>query len=81
MGAFAQDERILMWCLYNEPENTKKGAKSLPLMRKVFEWARSVNPSPTPDRADMAPPEQSKHDFGYRPFSGGELRRDELSLL
>ena len=45
LGSFAQDDRILMWCLYNEPENTKKGAKSLPLMRKVFEWARSVNPS------------------------------------
>ncbi len=45
MRAFAQDERILMWSLYNEPENTKKGAKSLPLMTKVFEWARSANPS------------------------------------
>jgi hypothetical protein len=45
MGAFARDNRILMWSLYNEPENTKKGAKSLPLLRKVFEWARSVSPS------------------------------------
>ena len=34
-----------MWCLYNEPENTKKGARSLPLLRKVFDWARSVQPS------------------------------------
>lgn len=45
VGAFAQDERILMWSLYNEPQSTKKGAKSLPLLRKVFEWARSLNPS------------------------------------
>jgi hypothetical protein len=45
MGAFAQDERILLWCLYNEPENTKKGARSLPLMRETFQWARSVKPS------------------------------------
>lgn len=45
IGTFAQDDRILMWCLYNEPENTQKGAKSLPLMRQVFAWARSVNPS------------------------------------
>ena len=44
-GAFAQDDRVLMWSLYNEPESTKKGAKSLPLLRKVFDWARSVNPS------------------------------------
>ena len=34
-----------MWSLYNEPENRAKGARSLPLMRKVFAWARSVNPS------------------------------------
>lgn len=45
IGAFAQDDRILMWCLYNEPQSTKKGAKSLPLMRQVFAWARDVNPS------------------------------------
>lgn len=45
VGTFANDDRVLLWCLYNEPENTKKGAKSLPLMRQVFAWARSVNPS------------------------------------
>jgi hypothetical protein len=45
VGAFAQDDRILMWSLYNEPENRKKGANSLPLMRGVFAWARSMNPS------------------------------------
>jgi hypothetical protein len=45
IGAFAHDDRILLWCLYNEPENRAKGARSLPLMRKAFEWARSVNPS------------------------------------
>ena len=45
ISTFAQDDRVLVWCLYNEPENTKKGSKSLPLMRKTFEWARSVNPS------------------------------------
>ncbi len=45
VGEFAQDDRVLMWSLYNEPESTKKGAKSLPLLRKVFEWARDVNPS------------------------------------
>jgi hypothetical protein len=45
VGTFAQDDRILMWSLYNEPENTKKDAKSLPLLRTVFDWARSVKPS------------------------------------
>lgn len=43
--AFGDDKRILVWDLYNEPGNTKKGCQSLPLLRAVFEWARAVNPS------------------------------------
>ena len=42
---FRDDDRILLWHLYNEPSNTKKGCKSLPLLRKTFEWARRVNPA------------------------------------
>ena len=42
---FKDDDRVLYWCLYNEPENFKQGAKSLPLLRAVFKWAREVNPS------------------------------------
>ena len=45
VGTFARDGRVAMWSLYNEPENTKKGARSLPLLREVFRWARTVNPS------------------------------------
>lgn len=45
MGSFKDDQRIVFWSVYNEPENPKRGAYSLPLLRKVFEWARSVNPS------------------------------------
>ena len=45
VGCFRNDNRILMWCLYNEPENAKRGAQSLSLMRQVYKWARSVNPS------------------------------------
>ena len=37
VGTFAQDDRIVMWSLYNEPQNTKKGAQSLPLLREVFQ--------------------------------------------
>lgn len=43
--AFKNDGRILLWCLYNEPENFKHNAQSLPLLREVFRWAREVNPS------------------------------------
>src|SRR5512147_1007941 len=42
--AFASDRRILMWDLYNEPGNSGLGKKSLPLLEKVFEWARQVGP-------------------------------------
>ncbi len=45
ISTYANDDRILLWCLYNEPWNKNKGAQSLPLLRKVFEWARDVNPS------------------------------------
>lgn len=41
---FAHDKRILLWDLYNEPGNSGKNEKSLPLLTRVFEWARSVNP-------------------------------------
>jgi len=43
--SFAEDGRILLWDLYNEPGNSGNGEKSLPLVGSVFGWARSVNPS------------------------------------
>lgn len=43
MGHFAKDRRILLWDLYNEPGNSGKLESSLPLLTKVFEWARSAN--------------------------------------
>lgn len=45
VSRFANDPRILMWCLYNEPENHARKANSLPLMRQLFDWARDVNPT------------------------------------
>lgn len=42
---FAKDDRVLLWDLYNEPGNEGKGNKTLPLLKKVFSWARQVNPS------------------------------------
>lgn len=41
---FAHDPRILLWDLYNEPGNSGKGDSSLPLLTKVFQWAKEVNP-------------------------------------
>jgi hypothetical protein len=45
IGVFRRDDRILMWDLYNEPGNSKQEERSLPLLCKVFEWARAVEPS------------------------------------
>ncbi len=56
VGAFATDSRILGWDVWNEPSNTNGGAygrvelkdkqdRVRNLLPKVFEWARSVNPS------------------------------------
>jgi hypothetical protein len=45
LRSFAKDRRILMWDLYNEPGNSGYGHTSMPLLRKVFEWAWAVRPS------------------------------------
>ena len=45
VSTFGEDKRVLMWDLYNEPGNNKLGTKSLPLVKAVFRWARSANPS------------------------------------
>ena len=44
MGRFKNDKRILLWDLYNEPGNSGKKISSLPLLKKVFQWAREVKP-------------------------------------
>ncbi|WP_300600501.1 cellulase family glycosylhydrolase [Niabella sp.] len=56
LRTFGKDRRILAWDVWNEPDNRNvpsydklelpdKIAYVLPLLKKVFEWARAVNPS------------------------------------
>jgi hypothetical protein len=45
IGSFKNDNRILLWDLYNEPGNSQQFDKSMPLLQQVFTWARTVNPS------------------------------------
>ncbi len=45
LGAFADDQRVLLWDLYNEPGNSEMGEMSRPLAQAVFAWARELNPS------------------------------------
>lgn len=42
---FKDDERLYLWDLYNEPGNGSQEIPSLPLLQKVFEWAREIRPS------------------------------------
>ncbi|WP_446742450.1 cellulase family glycosylhydrolase [Silvibacterium acidisoli] len=56
VAAFANDDRILAWDVWNEPGNTNSGSYGkldppnkeelvLKLLPQVFEWVRSANPS------------------------------------
>jgi len=48
VGAFARDERILGWDVWNEPDNGKEGeqfAQVAALLPQVFAWARAADPS------------------------------------
>jgi len=45
LTTFKNDKRIAIWDLYNEPGNSKYGDRSMPLLKKVFEWAWEVRPS------------------------------------
>jgi len=42
---FRDDSRVWVWDLYNEPTNGGLGDVSLPLVERVFKWARDVDPS------------------------------------
>src|SRR5690606_23669472 len=56
IARFANDDRILAWDVWNEPDNmnpssyssvedTNKVDQVYPLLKKTFEWARAMNPS------------------------------------
>lgn len=45
LQTFKDDKRIFLWDLYNEPGNSGYDLSSLPLLKKVFEWAWAVRPS------------------------------------
>ncbi len=44
LNSFRHDKRILLWDLYNEPGNSNNKNASLPLLEKIFHWAREANP-------------------------------------
>lgn len=44
IGLYANDPRIVVWDLFNEPGNSNRGELSVPAVRRIFEEARSCNP-------------------------------------
>ena len=56
VGRFANDKRVLLWDLFNEPDNpnkksygplelTNKDEAAVRLLKRSFQWAREANPS------------------------------------
>ncbi|HYQ56828.1 MAG TPA: cellulase family glycosylhydrolase, partial [Draconibacterium sp.] len=45
LTTFKNDDRIVIWDLYNEPGNSGYGNRSMPLLKKVFSWAWEIRPS------------------------------------
>ncbi len=45
LTVFRDDDRIVMWDLYNEPGNSGYVNRSMTLLEKVFEWAWELRPS------------------------------------
>jgi len=45
LTTFKDDKRIALWDLYNEPGNSGYGNRSMPLLKKVFDWGWEVRPS------------------------------------
>ena len=41
---FKNDNRILLWDLYNEPGNSNYQNKSMTLLKNIFQWSRQINP-------------------------------------
>lgn len=41
---FGKDERIIMWDMWNEPGNSKRGDMSIPYLKRAFEIARECDP-------------------------------------
>ena len=41
---YRDDDRIIMWDVFNEPGNSGRKSKSLPLMKKLFEIIREIDP-------------------------------------
>ena len=45
VSIYKNDNRILMWDVFNEPGNSRRSGITLPILKKMFETVREINPS------------------------------------
>ena len=45
VSTFGADPRVLVWDLYNEPGNSARYEKSIPLLEAAFKWTREAEPN------------------------------------
>ena len=45
LRTYGNDDRILYWCLYNEPENIKDDRDTMQFLPELYGWAWEVRPS------------------------------------
>ncbi len=72
-GKYAKDERILIWDIWNEIGNSRRGMMSVPIMEEYFRIVRSHDPI-QPLTADCW-----TYDKEQKPSSPAQLRALELS--
>ena len=70
LRGFGEDERVIFWDLYNEPGNRGQSVKSLPLLKKVFEWAREAGPS--------QPLTSGVHSYEYYSLNSVQLNESDI---
>jgi hypothetical protein len=92
VGHFANDPRVQVWDIWNEPDNVngptygprdlnfeEKTKLVLPLMAKAFEWARSAKPSqPLTVGMWLGPDDKWKDDEKLPLFHKFQLRASDL---
>lgn len=90
VGAFAKDDRILGWDVWNEPDNSgggnyskeelrpsEKAARVAELLPQVFAWAREVHPS-QPLTSGVWDIDISKDEDAQHPVDRIQLRESDI---
>lgn len=77
---YGKDERILIWNVWNEPGNSQRLEKSVPMMKKVFGWLREEDVM-QPLTADVWGA-GAEHPYGWLKNPGiyAQVEREALAL-